>query len=221
MKGGLSMCFCHFSGLVWLFPAQTELYKAHFSLPILQALSPNKQIDRWVVVWCYLQVRRKAQENSLVGKRQASSSSLSMTVLAPSLFLGCERCGSWKDQASWLYLLILTCLAPTVAAIGSDAQQEVGSNRSNGNHKAHKGNEEIIIQAQGQVASLEALLCQRKQRSTLHFGRLPAFCQLSIWNKRNLISQTCLALSRDLKRWAVSSSHPFYCSFLSDHIRNS
>lgn len=73
-----------------------------------------------------------------------------------------------------LYLFIFTRLAPAMATVGSDTQQEVGGNRSDGDHKAHKGNEKIVVQCQGQVAGLEALLRQREQRGSLHFRWLPA-----------------------------------------------
>lgn len=51
-------------------------------------------------------------------------------------------------------------LAPTVTAVGRDAQEEVGGYRSDGDHKAHKCDEEVIIQGQSQVAGLEALFSE-------------------------------------------------------------
>lgn len=57
-------------------------------------------------------------------------------------------------------LLFLAGLAPAVTAVGRDAQEEVGGHGSDGDHEAHKGDEEVIIQGQGQVAGLEALFSE-------------------------------------------------------------
>lgn len=57
-------------------------------------------------------------------------------------------------------LFLFTGLAPTVTAVGCDTEEEVGGHGGNGDHEAHKRNEEVIIQGQGQVAGLEALLSE-------------------------------------------------------------
>lgn len=79
-------------------------------------------------------------------------------------------------------LFLFTGLAPTVAAVGGDAQEEVGGHGGNGDHEAHKRNEEVIIQGQGQMAGLEALLSEGEEWGTLDFRGTPALSQLRICN---------------------------------------
>lgn len=67
-----------------------------------------------------------------------------------------------------------------MAAVGCDAQEEVGGHRRDGDHEAHKCNEEVIIQGQGQVAGLEALLSEGEEWGTLNFRGTSAFSQLRI-----------------------------------------
>lgn len=67
-----------------------------------------------------------------------------------------------------------------MAAVGCDAQEEVGDHGGNGDHEAHKCNEEIIIQGQSQVAGLEALLSEGEEWGTLNFRGPPALSQLRI-----------------------------------------
>ena len=69
-----------------------------------------------------------------------------------------------------------------MAAVGCDAQKEVGDHGGNGDHEAHKCNEEIIIQGQSQVAGLEALLSEGEEWGTLDFRGPPALSQLRICN---------------------------------------
>lgn len=65
----------------------------------------------------------------------------------------------WWQRRS-LNVLVLAGLAPAVAAVGRDAQQEVGGHRGDGDDEADEGDEEIVIEGQRQVAGLEALLRQ-------------------------------------------------------------
>lgn len=83
-------------------------------------------------------------------------------------------------QAPTSNLFLFTGLAPTVAAVGCDAQEEVGGHGGNGDHEAHERNEEVIIQGQGQVAGLEALLSEGEEWSALNFRGAPALSQLRI-----------------------------------------
>lgn len=85
-------------------------------------------------------------------------------------------------QAPTSNLFLFTGLAPTVAAVGCDAQEEVGGHRGNGDHEAHKCDEEVIIQGQSQVTGLEALLSEGEERGTLNFRGAPALSQLRICN---------------------------------------
>lgn len=59
-----------------------------------------------------------------------------------------------------LNILVLAGLAPAVAAVGRDAQQEVGGHRGDGDDEADEGDEEIVVEGQREVAGLEALLGQ-------------------------------------------------------------
>lgn len=42
-------------------------------------------------------------------------------------------------------LFFFISLAPTVTTVGRDAQEEVGGYRSDGDHKAHKCDEEFLL----------------------------------------------------------------------------
>lgn len=77
-------------------------------------------------------------------------------------------------------LFFFTGLAPAVTAVGCDAQEEVGGHRGDGDHKAHKRDEQVIIQGQSQVAGLEALFSERKEGGTLNFRGAPTLRQLRI-----------------------------------------
>lgn len=90
---------------------------------------------------------------------------------------------AWRGcQPRTSYLFLFTGFAPTVAAVGCDAQEEVGGHRCDGYHEAHECDEEVIIQGQGQVTSLEALLSEREEWGTLNFRGAPALSQLRICN---------------------------------------
>lgn len=92
--------------------------------------------------------------------------------------------GSMKEhQAPTSNLFLLAGLAPAVAAVGRDAQEEVGGHGCDGDHEAHKCDEEVIIQGQGQVAGLETLLGEREEWGTLHFRGAPTLSQLRICNR--------------------------------------
>lgn len=79
-------------------------------------------------------------------------------------------------------LLLFAGLAPAVTAVGRDAQEEVGGHGCDGDHETHEGDEEVIIQGQGQVAGLEALLGQGEEWGALDFWGAPALSQLRICN---------------------------------------
>ena len=85
-------------------------------------------------------------------------------------------------QAPGSNLLLFAGLAPAVAAVGRDAQEEVGGHGCDGDHETHEGDEEVIIQGQGQVAGLEALLGQGEEWGALNFWGAPALSQLRICN---------------------------------------
>ena len=87
--------------------------------------------------------------------------------------------GRWASASD---LLLFAGLAPAVAAVGSDAQEEVGGHGCDGDHETHKGDEEVIVQGQGQVAGLEALLREREERGALDFRGPSALSQLRVCN---------------------------------------
>ena len=90
------------------------------------------------------------------------------------------RCGGAPGPAS--DLLLFAGLAPAVAVVGGDAQEEVGGHGRDGDHEAHEGDEEVIVQGQAQVAGLEALLCEREEGGTLDFRGASALSQLGVCN---------------------------------------
>lgn len=79
-------------------------------------------------------------------------------------------------------LLFLAGLAPAMAAVGGDAQEEVGGHGRDGDHETHEGDEEVIVQGQGQVAGLEALLREREEGGTFDFRGPAALSQLRVCN---------------------------------------
>lgn len=120
---------------------------ASISLPLL-ALSPapRRKTHEWqsgAAVQGLLGGRLK--KIAVQEKRQVTFHTLNLIALGSPA--DCGQCRSMQNQAMWLHLLILTRLAPAVATVGSDAQQKVSGNWSDGDHKTNKGNEEIIIQS--------------------------------------------------------------------------
>lgn len=90
---------------------------------------------------------------------------------------------AWRGcQAPTSNLFLFTGFAPTVAAVGCDAQEEIGGHRCDGYYEAHECNEEVIIQGQGQVTSLEALFSEGEEWGTLNLRGAPALSQLRICN---------------------------------------
>lgn len=85
-------------------------------------------------------------------------------------------------QAPMSNLFLFTGLAPAVAAVGCDAQEEVGGHGCDGDHETHERDEEVIVQGQGQVAGFEALLSEGEEWGALDFGGPPALSQLRICN---------------------------------------
>lgn len=85
-------------------------------------------------------------------------------------------------QAPTSNLFLFAGLAPTVAAVGCDAQEEVGGHGCDGDHKTHKRDEEVIIQGQGQVAGFEALLSEGEEGGALNLRGAPTLSQLRICN---------------------------------------
>lgn len=87
-----------------------------------------------------------------------------------------------RHQAPMSNLFLFTGLAPAVAAVGCDAQEEVGGHGCDGDHETHERDEEVIVQGQGQVAGFEALLSEGEEWGALDFGGPPALSQLRICN---------------------------------------
>lgn len=87
-----------------------------------------------------------------------------------------------RHQAPMSNLFLFTGLAPAVAAVGCDAQEEVGGHGCDGDHETHECDEEVIVQGQGQVAGFEALLSEGEEWGALDFGGAPALSQLRICN---------------------------------------
>lgn len=93
-----------------------------------------------------------------------------------------QRRAVWRGAGPTSDLLLFAGFAPAVAAVGGDAQEEVGGHGCDGDHEAHEGDEEVIVQGQGQVAGLEALLCEREEGGALDFRGASALSQLGVCN---------------------------------------